>query len=105
MTLFAEAVMISETNLKTATGAGIRVALLDSGINPHHSHVGFLAGGVSFSLATDGGLQQSEDCTDVIGHGTALAGILRAKAPQVELYAVKIFADRLSTTIDILEAG
>src|SRR5262249_3446923 len=104
-TLSAEAVMIPEVNLKTATGAGIRVALIDSGVNSHHSHVGFLAGGVSFSLAADGGLQQHEDYTDQIGHGPALAGILRAKAPQVELHAVKIFADRLSTTIAILEAG
>ena len=40
-----------------------------------------------------------------MGHGTALAGVLRAKAPQVELYAVKIFSDHLATSFRVLEAA
>jgi len=92
-------------DLSTATGAGVRVALIDSGINARHSHVGFLAGGVAFSLTTAGLVQEHEDYSDRIGHGTALAGILRAKAPAVELYAVKIFTDRLAASITILEAA
>jgi hypothetical protein len=79
--------------------------LIDSGINAQHSHVGFVAGGVAFSLTADGTVQQSSDYTDRIGHGTALAGILRSKAPQVKLYAVKIFADRLAASITVLEAA
>jgi subtilisin family serine protease len=92
-------------DLGTATGVGVRVALIDSGLNAQHSHVGFLAGGVAFSAAEDGGVEQGDDYTDRIGHGTALAGILRAKAPQVELYAVKIFTDRLAASIAVLEAA
>lgn len=89
----------------------IQIALIDSGINPRHPHVGEVAGGVSFSLTDDGALQQSRDFIDRRGHGTALAGILRAKAPRSELYAVKIFRDPqtpndpLSTSIAVLEAG
>ena len=93
------------SGLSTATGAGVRVALIDSGINARHSHVGFLAGGVAFSVTADGLVQEHDDYTDRIGHGTALAGILRAKAPQVELYAVKIFTDRLAASITIFEAA
>lgn len=89
----------------TATGAGVRVALIDSGVNAQHSHVGFVAGGVGFSLADDGTIQQHQDYSDRIGHGTALAGILRAKAPQVELYAVKVFNDRLQVSFSLLEAA
>ena len=92
-------------DLSRATGAGVRVALIDSGINAQHSHVGFLAGGIAFSTAADGRVEEREDYTDRIGHGTALAGILRAKAPQVELYAVKIFSDRLAASIAVLEAA
>lgn len=92
-------------DLSTATGVGVRVALIDSGINAQHSHVGFLAGGVAFSVTADGLVQEHDDYTDRIGHGTALAGILRAKAPQVELYAVKIFTDRLAASVTILEAA
>jgi subtilisin family serine protease len=89
----------------------IRIALIDSGINPRHPHVGEVAGGVAFSLTDDGGVQQTEDYIDRRGHGTALAGILRAKAPRSELYAVKIFRDPrtphdpLTTAITVLEAG
>lgn len=97
--------MEQKYNLEKATGTGVRVALIDSGINAEHSHVASAAGGVGFSLADDGTVKESNDYTDQLGHGTALAGILRAKAPQVELYAVKIFADRLGASITILEAG
>ncbi|HEV8714123.1 MAG TPA: S8 family serine peptidase [Candidatus Binatia bacterium] len=92
-------------DLSSATGAGVRVALIDSGINAQHSHVGFLAGGVALSLSEAGIVQEHGDYADRIGHGTALAGILRAKAPQVELYAVKIFTDRLAASITTLEAA
>jgi len=92
-------------DLRTATGAGVRVALIDSGVNAQHSHVGFVAGGVGFSVTDDHTVQSQEDFSDRIGHGTALAGILRAKAPQVELYAVKVFTDRLQVSFPVLEAA
>ena len=97
--------MIQPTDLHGATGAGVRVALIDSGVNAGHSHVGSLAGGVGFSLTASGEVQQTPDYEDRLGHGTALAGVLRAKAPQVELYAVKIFADRLAASIDVLNTA
>ncbi len=97
--------MKEHPDLSTATGAGVHVALIDSGVNAQHSHVGFLAGGAAFLAAADGRVQQQEDYSDRIGHGTALAGILRAKAPQVEIYAVKIFTDRLTASIAVLEAA
>lgn len=89
----------------------VRVALIDSGINPRHPHVGAVAGGVAFSLNENEEVQRSDDYIDRRGHGTALAGILRVKAPQVELHAVKIFRDPktpndpLTTSIAVLEAG
>jgi subtilisin family serine protease len=92
-------------DLTTATGKGTRVALIDSGVNAQHSHVRFVAGGVGLSLAADGTIQRQQDFSDRIGHGTALAGILRAKAPQVELYAVKVFNDRLQVSFAVLEAA
>ena len=95
--------MAQPLDLTTATGAGIRVALIDSGVNAQHSHVGFVAGGIGLSLADDGTVRQQQDFSDKIGHGTALAGILRAKAPQVELYAVKVFTDRLQVSFPVLE--
>lgn len=97
--------MIHPTDLHGTTGAGVRVALIDSGVNGQHSHVEFLAGGVGFSLTANGEVQQTTEHEDRLGHGTALAGVLRAKAPQVEIYAVKIFADRLAASIDVLDTA
>ena len=75
----------------------MRIAVVDSGINPNHPHVGALAGSV---FITEAG--ESEDATDRLGHGTAVAGAIREKAPDAELYAVKIFDRRLSTRIEVM---
>ncbi|MCS6924436.1 MAG: S8 family serine peptidase [Candidatus Binatia bacterium] len=97
--------MASVADLRGATGAGVRVALIDSGVNPQHSHVRHVSGGLGFFLTAAGQVQTTADYSDRIGHGTALAGIVRAKAPQVELYAIKIFAERLVASLAVLEAA
>ena len=94
--------MIAE-ELQGATGAGVRIALIDSGVNERHSHVGSVSGGVALTLDGEGDVVSDDDYTDHLGHGTALAGIIRAKAPGAELYAVRIFADRLATSVAVLE--
>lgn len=77
-----------------------RIAILDSGINPNHPHVGNVAGGVEISA-----LAQSENYLDRLGHGTAVAGAIHEKAPAAHILAVKIFDARLTATIDQLIAG
>ena len=78
----------------------IRVGIVDSGINPDHPHVGQVMGGVFFN--TEG---ENPDFADRIGHGTAVAGVIREKAPSAELYAVRVFDRRLAASIDILMRG
>jgi hypothetical protein len=78
----------------------VRVAVVDSGINPDHPHVGEVRGGIF--IHPDG---ESADYTDRIGHGTAVAGAIREKSPAAELYAVRIFDQRLTASIDILMRG
>jgi hypothetical protein len=96
---------MSMQDLSGTTGKGVKVALVDSGVNPHHSHVERVAGGIHFFLDEAGALKQDEDFFDRIGHGTALAGIVRAKAAEAELYAVKIFHHQLATRFPMLEAA
>lgn len=74
-----------------------RVACIDSGVNPDHTHVRPVAGGVA--ITPDG---ESEDFLDRLGHGTAVAGAIREKAPDAEIYAVKVFDRDLATTGNIL---
>ena len=80
------------------TGRGVRVAVIDSGIHASHPHVGGIAGGAAFGDEGD----PTADTTDRIGHGTAVAAAIREKAPDAELYAIKIFERTLATTTDRL---
>jgi hypothetical protein len=73
-----------------------RMAIIDSGINPFHPHVNGVAGGVSFRMDENQNIIQDPDFSDEIGHGTAIAGIVRAMSPLAEIYAVKIFLKKLS---------
>lgn len=75
-----------------------RVAIIDSGIHAGHPHVGPVAGGVA--IASDG--SESDDFIDRLGHGTAVAAVIREKAPHADLYAVKIFDHKLSTDVHAL---
>ncbi len=74
-------------------GRGVRVAVIDSGVNADHPHVGGIAGGVAI---------EGEDCLDRLGHGTAVAAAIHEKAPEALLYAVKVFDRKLSTKIEVL---
>jgi len=79
------------------TGRGVRVGIIDSGVNPAHPHVGGVAGGVA--IGPEG---ESPLYLDYLGHGTAVAGAIREKAPEALLYAVKVFDRALSTSVDVL---
>jgi hypothetical protein len=73
----------------------MKIAIVDSGIHAGHPHVGAVAGGTAFTEDGPG-----EDYIDRLGHGTAVAGAIREKAPDAELFAVKIFDRRLSAGIE-----
>lgn len=79
----------------------VRVAVVDSGVHAAHPHVAGVAGGVGFG--PDGSV--SDDWVDRIGHGTAVAAAIREKAPTAELYAVRIFGDRLAARASTLVDG
>jgi subtilisin family serine protease len=80
------------------TGRGVRIAIVDSGVHAAHPHVQGVRDGVA--IEPDG--QEHADYIDRLGHGTAVAAAIREKAPEAELYAVKIFSDTLATDADTL---
>lgn len=85
--------------LEGRTGRGVRIAVIDSGVAAGHPHVGEVAGGLTIAE----NLETSPDFSDGIGHGTAVAAVLREKAPDAELLAIRIFQRRLTTTALVLE--
>jgi subtilisin family serine protease len=76
----------------------VRVAIIDSGVHVEHPHVGAIAGGVAFD--EDG--RQHDDYLDRLGHGTAVTAAIKEKAPDADLYAVKVFDRTLGTRIATL---
>jgi len=69
-----------------ASGVGIKVCILDSGVEATHPLVGGIAGAVAISLGPDGEpIAAVDDEGDLCGHGTACAGIVRSIAPRAEL--------------------
>ena len=90
-----------------ATGAGIDVAVVDSGIDATHPAVGEVASAVGWSWDTERGtaVLTPEADGDVYGHGTACAGIIRATAPDCALHSVRVLGNRLSTKGPVFAAG
>ncbi len=84
---------------------GIRVTIVDSGVNPWHSHVQGVEGGRSFLLGESGGVEESEDYQDELGHGTAIAGVIRERSPSARLQAFKIFHRELYASSAVLLAA
>jgi subtilisin family serine protease len=79
-----------------ATGQGVRIATIDSGVASRHPHVGPVIDGAS--VQPDGSIQVGlEQAVDHIGHGTAVMAAIQEKAPGADYVAVRIFHDRLRT--------
>jgi subtilisin family serine protease len=95
-----------ETLWKGRTGRGVRVAVVDSGIDTEHPD---LKGKVKESVeavAEDGRIEfRPSTSGDQAGHGTACAGIITSIAPDVDLYSVKVLGPKASGTGDMFLVG
>jgi subtilisin family serine protease len=95
-----------ETIWKGRTGRGVRVAVVDSGIDTEHPD---LKGKVKESVeavAEDGRIDfRPSTSGDQAGHGTACAGIIASVAPDVELYSVKVLGPKASGSGDMFLVG
>jgi subtilisin family serine protease len=76
------------------TARAVRVAVIDSGVHAAHPHVGGVAGGIGVD---DHGAPH-DDYVDRLGHGTAVTAVIKEKAPDAEIYAIKVFDRELAAT-------
>ncbi|MCB1208698.1 MAG: S8 family serine peptidase [Verrucomicrobiales bacterium] len=81
----------AKTAMQQSRGAGVRIAILDSGVDTTHPA---LAG---IQLADDVALVREGDFLtalpgngDVIGHGTAIAWLIRSLAPEAEIGSFRV---------------
>jgi subtilisin family serine protease len=84
-----------------STGRGVRVAIVDSGIEADHPALADrVRGGVVVQYderAKNKVRFVADDAPrDMFGHGTACAGIIHALAPDAELYSVRVLGKNLT---------
>jgi len=62
----------------------VRIALVDSGVNRSHPHVGRIGSGLTVGWDETAGTPtiRRDDAPDAIGHGTACAGVIHEVAPR-----------------------
>lgn len=91
-----------------ATGAGVKVAVVDSGVDAGHPLVGRVDGYAAFEAdpdAEDGVRLVEGPHGDLVGHGTACAAIIRSMAPEVSLHSVRVLGANARGTGARLLAG
>lgn len=89
-----------------STGKGVRVAVIDSGIEANHPAVGDAPLHSVAIEEVDGKTEAHEvEHEDLFGHGTACAGIIRSIAPECELTSIRVLGANLSGTGAMFIAG
>lgn len=84
-----------------ATGKGVRVAVIDSGVEHNHPWLDDAVKGgviVEYDGRRKEGVKISDDPQprDLFGHGTACAGIIHKLAPEAEIYSVRVLGKDLT---------
>jgi subtilisin family serine protease len=89
-----------------ATGAGVRVCVLDSGVELGHSLVGEVQQSVAISMDGDDVIVEPNDTEgDLCGHGTACAGVIRSLAPECEIASVRVLGAGFTGSGSVLLEG
>lgn len=90
-----------------ATGRGVRIAIVDTGVEADHPWVGGRLAASYFVEEGPGGTPQvrSVEPRDVCGHGTAAAGQVRRLAPGADLISVRVLGDDRAGSSEALVAA
>jgi subtilisin len=89
-----------------STGKGVRVCVLDSGIETGHPLVGELERSVAVSRDEGDEISVADDTEgDLCGHGTACAGIVRSLAPECSLVSVRVLGAGFKGSGPVLLGG
>lgn len=83
-----------------ARGKGVKVAILDTGVQADHPGLGGAVKGLYNAIT-----KQPNTATDGHGHGTHCAGIVHSIAPEADIYAVKVLGDDGSGAVDVIAHG
>ena len=92
---------------RSGTGAGVRVAVIDSGIEASHPRLASLKIRDSVGFEDEGaGVKAIEnEGHDSYGHGTAVAGIIHEIAPEAEIGSFRVIDARSVSRTHLICAG
>src|SRR2546429_4884614 len=93
--------------LHEGTGRGVRVAVIDSGIEISHPRLSGLKLRDDIHVV-DAGLHveaRTGHGTDLFGHGTAVASIIRSIATEAEIGSVRVLGEHLDCRTAIIREG
>jgi subtilisin family serine protease len=89
-----------------STGAGVRVAIVDSGLEVDHPRLhGRVVESVAVEMLEGEPKVVPDESGDLYGHATACAGIILGLAPEVELVSVRVLGANLSAKGTAFVAG
>ena len=93
--------------LQVGTGAGIKVAVIDSGIETNHPRLSRMKSSDSVTFGEEGGriVVTEGDCSDAYGHGTAVASIIHKVAPEAEIGSFRVIDGRSVSRTNLICAG
>jgi len=93
--------------LRTGSGRGVRIAVLDSGIETAHPALSRLRFVEDIAIVKEGQELRTVpgDGRDVFGHGTAVAGIIGEIAPEAEIGSIRVLGERLDSRTAIIAEG
>jgi subtilisin family serine protease len=88
-----------------SSGAGVRVCVLDSGVERDHPAVGPVTRAVAVLREDEETSVVEDEEGDLCGHGTACAGIIRSLAPACELTSVRVLGAGYTGGGEVMLAG
>ena len=95
--------------LVTGKGKGIKIAVIDSGVEAAHPGLKglTLADDLAFELDANGTTIKVKpgQATDSFGHGTAVAGIIHDLAPEAEIGSFRVLSAELKGKSAVIAAG
>jgi subtilisin len=95
------------TAIREGRGRGVKIAILDSGVEASHpalngleliDDIAVVEDGMKLKVMPGGG-------RDLFGHGTAVAGIIRQTAPEAEIGSIRVLGESLAARTAIILEG
>jgi subtilisin family serine protease len=93
--------------IRRGTGRGIRVAVLDSGVEVDHPALSRVNWVDDLAVVESGyrlAVAPGDGC-DLFGHGTAVAGVLHATAPDVEIGSIRVLGSSIESRTSVVREG